>query len=110
MSRIVVDSSKSLLPPVEVEIDGQVFQVRRIDRDAQRLLVEFDARVRSGDLDASYEQLEFLLGEAAREAINRLDIRQVDDLLLRIVKALYGRAPLEDEKKASAPGERPSSS
>jgi len=109
MKRMSLSTTKALFRPIEVEIDGEVLTVRPVDRDVQRQLIELDEAQRAGDIDVPYKRLELLLGPHPK--LSKLDIRDATALTEYIIRKLYTPSPadMEEEKKASAPGETPTS-
>ena len=106
MSRLVINTEESLYRPVEVEIDGQVYQVARITRPVQRKLLELDDQLRAGNLDAAYTRLELLIGK--QDFIEKIDVQQASKITQYIIQKVYAPTPEDrvEEKKAPEAGEK----
>jgi hypothetical protein len=109
VSRLIIKTEESLYKPVEVEIDGQVYQVARVTRSIQRQLLELDEAWKRGELDAAFLRLEVLIGP--QEFIEKLDVQQANAITEYIVRKVYAPSKEDraEEKKASEAGETPSS-
>lgn len=105
--RIVFQSS--LYPQFEIEIDGQVFAVRAVDRAAFDLLRDMMKQAEAGDPDAigkMYDQVTYIL-QAPKEFIDKLDYRVVRAVMKTIDQKIIRAELEEEEKKESKPGEKP---
>jgi len=102
MPTLKIDTQKSLFKPIEVEIDGKVFEVKRLTRTVAQEIEKFSKQINDGQLDAAYLQLEMFLGED--EAIGNLDLHQVNEITRFIVKNII--SPEEEEKNAPKPGDK----
>ena len=96
------------LPPIEIEIFGETYQVKPVTRKVQRELHALTEKITGGESDAVYAQLPILL-DISEEVIDRLEFRQVLQIVKHVTTALY--APFAkvsgEEKNASAPGPTP---
>jgi hypothetical protein len=104
MSRLKVDTS--LFKPIEVEINGKVYQAVRMTRPVERQMVELDKLWADGDIDVPRRRLTALLGD--HPEFDDLDISEVHRIIGDIFTKAYGPPALtdtEDEKKVAAPGE-----
>ena len=106
-----------VLPPLQVEIGGAVFEVLRLNRKRLRQLAEIERQAEeqpeglgraSGSLsklDLVYDQLSLLLGAEAREAIEEIDVNEAVELYAWIMDQAKGKfAPGDAEGNAPAPG------
>ena len=100
MPKLVINTEKSLYKPIEVEIDGKVYKVRKLTRDVLQKVEGFDKDVSSGNLDAAYGRLEFLL-EAKVKTFNGLIVQEVGEITEFITKAAF--SPEKSEKNESRP-------
>lgn len=98
------DSKKPLFKPVEIRIGGKVFSLRRVDREAIRRIAQFERLALKGNPDAAYQELEFLLGKDP--ILDKLDIREVGDILIDIAKLIFKGEQFEspEAKNGSRPG------
>lgn len=109
MSKLVIDTKKSLYKPIEIEINGKTYLVRRITRP---VIVELEALAKKageGDVEAAYKQLELLLGK--HKAFDDLELREVNDVIVFITDQIFKSEKVipEAEKKATRPGSSVSS-
>ena len=100
MPKLRIDTKKSLYKPIEVEIDGKVFQVRRLTRDVLQEAERLDSEVASGKLDAAYERLEFLL-QTKSKIFNKLSVEEVGEVTRFITSSML--SPEKSEKNESRP-------
>jgi hypothetical protein len=100
MPKLRIDTKKSLYKPIEVEIDGKVFQVRRLTRDVLQEAERLDSEVASGKLDAAYERLEFLL-QTKNKIFNKLSVEEVGEVTRFITSSML--SPEKSEKNESRP-------
>jgi len=103
MPRLTIDTknTKSLYEPVEVEINGKVFQVISIGRDTIKKIEEYDAAVKKGNLDAAYERLELFIGK--HKLISNLKIEEMIEITDFIIQSVF--TPVKKEKNLPGPGE-----
>lgn len=102
MPRLKIESEKSLYPPIEVEIDGQIFSLQKV---TQKMLMEIgrlDGEIPKGNLEAAWKRLEVLFGP--NEAFSKLDIFQVGEIINFVVRSIV--APEAAEKNGSRPAEK----
>ena len=101
MPRLKIESEKSLYPPIEVEIDGQVFSLQRV---TQKMLMEIgrlDEEIPKGNLEAAWKRLEVLFGP--NELFSKLDIFQVGEIINFVVRSIV--MPEAGEKNGFRPAE-----
>lgn len=80
----------SLFKPIVIEINGTEYPVREVKRADQLEIEKFDDMIKSGDLDAQYKRLEFLLDlKKSDPNIDALTTREVSDLTDQLIKKLY---------------------
>lgn len=115
MNRFTVGGG--LYSPLEVEIDGKVFKVRKMGRavlvEFDRLYAEYEAKAK--DLDDSrkgyamfeliYQQLLLTLGPDAQEAIEGLDFHEAGEIIKFITGQGKKDAGPDPEKNAPKPGD-----
>ena len=101
MPKLTIDTKESLFKPIEVEIDGKVFEVKRFTRAVAQEVEKLDTQIQGGKLDAAYRQLEIFLGE--NKAIGNLDLNQVNEITRFIVKNIISPEP--EEKNEPKPGD-----
>src|SRR4030043_438019 len=99
MPRLKIESEKSLYPPIEVEIDGQVFSLQRV---TQKMLMEIgrlDEEIPKGNLEAAWKRLEVLFGP--NELFSKLAIFQVRALIKRSENDAASLLPHREAEKVN---------
>ena len=112
-----MDYKLSLYQPVEVEIDGQKFKLRRLNRSMFQTLAEFAKKEEAAKndafatIDVVYEELKAFV-DAPPEVLDNLDQQQVLELKKIIDQVVFKKqapgaaSPAEDpEKNGPKPGE-----
>jgi len=100
MPKLVINTEKSLYKPIEVEIDGKVFFVRRITRDILKKLEEYDARILSGEPVVEWLRLEFLF-QTKSKTLDKLSLEEADGTFKFIINSIF--SPEKSEKNESRP-------
>lgn len=97
--------AKSAYKPIQVKILGKVYTAKPMDRATVRKVGELEKRIKAGDIECSYEQLDLMLGK--HKAFEKLEFRQINEIIEYIAILNY-RAEKEDlkedPKKESGPG------
>jgi len=114
MNRLKIDTTRSLYRPIEVEIDGKVFEVKPLTRAKLRTLAGLEKRIREGDAEAAYEQLEIMLGKKAN--LEKLTLQHVNEIVSFVTMQIYQpeRILAEDSpedkkaKNSKGPGDKES--
>jgi hypothetical protein len=104
MPKLTIETGKSLYKPIEIEIDGKVFQVKRLTRAIIQEIEALDSETSKGNLDAAYRRLELLLEK--NEAIDNLDLQQIGQITDFVVRNIL--VPEKEEKNVSEPGDKSS--
>lgn len=100
MPKLTIDTKASLYAPIEVEINGKLFRVRKFTRDLLEQVEALDEQAQQGKISAAYERLELLLGK--HKLINELEPAQVGEITQFIVMKIMN--PEAPEKNAQRPG------
>ena len=103
--KIDTKADESLFEPIEVEINGQTFQAKRLTRSLLAGIEDLMKQMQGGSFDAAYKAIELLLGEGVLE-VSDLDLTQVN----KIIRFITDTSIPEDEKNASKPGGKASRS
>lgn len=108
MGKLILSTTKDLYKPIEIEIDGKNFQVKRVTREILEKVAELDQSAKDGNLHAAYQQVELLIGK--NKVINALDIRQIGKLIQHVIDSLYmpEKELTESEKKKLKAGDEKS--
>jgi len=107
MSKLIINTAQELYKPIEIEINGKTYKVKvKFTRKFLKKLGEYDKLIDQGDEDAAFKRLEVLIGK--QDIIDKLDIREVNDITRHIVKNIYN--PERDlpkiEKNVKRPGDK----
>ena len=98
-----------LYAPLEVDIDGKIFTVRKINRavigELDAIQQDYQAKIDGLEdvrktyaaLERAYAELRVMLGEDAKDAIESLDIREASELMTFITQRV-----MNPEKKAGS--------
>lgn len=108
MSQRLNVTDPSLFPPLEVEVEGQVYLVKKLTRPMWNAITRLLERQKAGDMNAFYEQVP-LVTEIPVEVADSLGFQEVQLIVKFITDKLFTPlAGLTDaEKKVSEPGEQP---
>jgi len=77
--RLVVNTRKSLYDPVEIEIDGQIYQSKKTTRTVLAEVNKLDAQIKPDNDEPIFKIVE-LLYEIDRKILEKLDKREVEDI------------------------------
>lgn len=77
--RLVLNTKKSLYEPIEIEIDGQVYQSVKTTRTLLVEIDKLDEKAASNDDEALYKVVQ-LLFNVERKVLEKLDKREVQDI------------------------------
>ena len=109
--RLVLSTTKSVHKPIEIEIDGKVYQNRLLSRTTFDEVTKHEKAAIAGDIEALYKQVTALI-DIPIEVLNEVDIRDVNSLLEYVMgKILTPTAKTEKEKaekNAPKPGSKES--
>lgn len=102
MPKLRIDSTASIYDPIEVEIDGETYPLRKLTRKELADLERLDKEIQEGHLDAAYGRLEIMFGQ--HEAISKIDLSQVGEIVRFVAQAILN--PEKKEKNAQKPGDK----
>lgn len=99
-----IDTKKGLYKPIEVKIDGEIYQTREINREVIAQIKKIAQEALEGDIEAGYRQLEYLFEKP--EITDKLDIRIVNLIIEEITDKIFvpEKFLTEQEKNGSRPG------
>ncbi len=106
MPRLKIDTKRTLYEPIEIEIGGRVFPLKKVDRAVLRRIRELDAETQKGNLDAAYERLELLIGK--HKFIDDLALENLIEITNFVIRSII--APTKKEKNEPGPGAKKSQS
>lgn len=101
MPKLTVDTKASLYEPVEVEIDGKIFQVKKMTKEIIQKLAELDALVRKGKTYAIFQRVELMIGKS--EEVSRLGVGEAIKIMKFIIDTAFNPEPAE--KNLLRPGQ-----
>jgi hypothetical protein len=112
MSPLKLSTSKSLYKPIEIEIDGETFRAKVLTRAMLRKMTTLEKKIRGGDADGAYEQLEMIFGK--HQVFDKLDLRQVNEIIAYVTTQFFKPEKAidvdetEEEKNVNRPGDKKS--
>ena len=104
MPKFKVNTKTSLFEPVEIEIDGKIFKVKKITKEINQQIIELDKKAREGDSEAIFQRLELLIGPS--KEFNNLGLDEVVSITKFISENILRPTPIE--KNSSRPGQEKS--
>lgn len=114
-----VNFTVTLYKPIEVELEGQKFTLRKLNRALFRRLAEFEKMERAAKdqfetIEVVYEEMKAFV-DAPAEVIDDLDDRQLMELKDVIDQVVFKKKKVEDkaedaEKNGPKPGEETAAS
>ena len=109
MPKLTIDTKKSLFDPIEIEIDGKVYTVKRVDRTMLKEIETLDQETAEGKLNAAYKRLELFLGtDIDDEVIGKLDLLELVKITNFILTNIFESG--EQGKNGIKPGDKVSPS
>lgn len=106
--RLVLSTTKSIHKPIEVEVDGKIYQNQPLSRATFDEVKKHEAAALKGNIEALYEQVKILYG-VPMEVLNKLDIRDVSSLINFTMEQIFQAAPKTDKEKAGKNEPKPGS-
>jgi len=103
-----ISTEKSLYKPITVEIDGVKLEARPMTREVLRKMASLEKRIRAGDVEAAFEQVELIFGK--QKVINKLELRQVNEIITYVTNCIFKpeRELAVEEKNSTGPGDKTS--
>lgn len=109
MNRLKIDTTKSLYKPIEIEVNGKVFEAKTLTRVILRDLSKLEARIRQGEAEAAYEQLELMFGK--QKEFDQLTLQHVNEIVTYVTTQLYAPERIlptdKPNEKTEKNGKRP---
>jgi len=106
--KLILSTQKSIHKPIEVEIDGKIYQNRPLSRATFDEVKKHEKAALGGDIEALYKQVQILYG-VEMAVLNKLDIRDVNTLLQYTMTQVQQPLATTDkeiaEKNAPKPGQ-----
>jgi len=104
-NRFVLSTKKSLFDPIEVEVDGKIYQSKKLSRELFDELKKYEKDAMGGDLDALYKQVNIIFGIES-SILNALDIRDIQAMLEFATNKIFHPDKKDESKNESRPGEK----
>jgi len=105
---LVLSTQKSIHKPIEVEVDGKIYQNRPLSRATFDELKKHEKAALGGDLEALYTQVTILF-DIPIAVLNKLDIRDINTMLEYAMAQIFQPEAKTDKEKAeknvSKPGQ-----
>jgi len=79
-NKLVLSTKKSIHPPIEVEVDGKIYQNNALSRAFFDELKKHEKSALGGNVEALYKQVQILYG-IPMDILNKLDVRDIKTLL-----------------------------
>ncbi|MHA1613324.1 MAG: hypothetical protein ACTSYJ_00595 [Candidatus Thorarchaeota archaeon] len=101
-----LSTEKSLYKPITVEIDGVKLQAQPITRGVLRKMASLEKRIRTGDVEAAFEQVELIFGK--QKVIDKLELRQINEIIEYVTTCIFKpeRELTVEEKNSTGPGDK----
>ena len=97
--KLILSTQKSIHKPIEVEIDGKIYQNRPLSRTLFDEVKKYEKDALKGDIEALYKQVQILYGVSI-EMLNKLDVRDVNTLLEYTMAQIFQPSTKTDKEKA----------
>jgi len=91
MPKITINSKRSLFEPIEIEIDGEIFSIEKVDRGLFKRINPLEPKKDTSlpkQVEAVYKQLAMMLGVPLNKVEN-IDYRDAQHVLNRISKEIF---------------------
>jgi len=93
-----VNTKKSIFKPIEIEIDGKVYEIKKITTEILEEVSKYEEEARQGKIGALVRQLVAVSGGAIPESVaKKIDIRDIIGILDYISKCIYNPEKVENE-------------
>ena len=96
--KLILSTQKSIHKPIEIEIDGKIYQNKPLSRTAFDEVRKHEKAALKGDIEALYNQVNILFG-VPMEVLNKLDVRDVNTLLQYTMAQIFQSDDKTDEEK-----------
>ena len=87
MKPLSLSTTKSLYKPIEIEIDGKKYQALPITRKILQEMGGLEKKIRAGNAECAYEQVELLFG--TNHVFDKLDLRQINEIVGFVTAQLF---------------------
>lgn len=98
-------SAKSVYKPIQIKIYGKTYDAKDMTRLLLRKIGEFEKRIKKGEVELTFDQLELMIGK--HKIIEELELRQVNEIIEYIAIQNFKaekESKKDDPKNASGPG------
>jgi len=107
LKKLVLNTTKSLYKPIEIEIDDKAYSCRKLTKDVIDKIFKFSQKAQDGDVNAPYEQAHFAFNIPLK-ILYELHIKEVGDINNKIIEAIVHPTKVEpeEEKNVKGPGDK----
>lgn len=97
-----IDTKKSLYKPIEIEIDGRVYKLERIDPEVIKKFGKIQKEIMIGNFENVTAQMNVLFPDMPKKTISKLDIRDINEITYYIAEMITSpeKKEGEEEKKS----------
>ena len=71
--------TKSVYPPIKVKIHGTIYEAKPMSREVLRKTSALEKRIKNGELECTYDQVELLFGK--KPIFEKLELREVNEII-----------------------------
>ena len=103
--------AKSVYPVIKVKIHGKVYEAKPMSRPLLRKMSTFEKRIKNGELECTYDQVELLFGKMP--IWEKLELREINEIInyiavqsFRAEKAAKEGPEGKSEKNANGSGDK----
>jgi hypothetical protein len=104
LSKLQIDTSKSLYPPITFDVDGQTYAVKKLNRKSFVFLKDIEKRLNEGDATAVYDEIIELTNMPA-DLVNEMDVEDLRAVARYITDETKERGKPDEEKNEPKPGD-----
>jgi len=107
LKKLVLNTTKSLYKPIEVDINGKTYYCRKLTKAAIDRVFKYSELATKGDINAPYEQAHFAFS-IPMKILYELDITEIGDINNKIIDAMLHPTKTESEieKNVKRPGDK----
>ena len=104
--KLILSTQKSIHKPIEVEIDGKIYQNRPLSRVTFDEVKKYEKDALKGDIEALYKQVQVLFGVPI-EVLNKIDVRDINTLITYTMEQIFKASAKTDKEKAEKNESKP---
>jgi len=89
MPKFKIDTQDNLFEPIEIDINGEVYQSVKLTRKLFREVLKKESKTSAGDMDSLYDQIKLIFPTLTDKTLDDLDIREINAMLEHAQKEVY---------------------